>query len=452
MRVAVVGAGYVGLTTSACLATLGHKVTCVDLDAARVRDLLGAKVPIYEPGLSEMVADQLAAGRLTFTTDAAEAVRDAAVTMLAVGTPSDEQGDIDLSFVERAARELAPHLRVGSALVVKSTVVPGTAQRLQAMVDSARRRSDVSVASNPEFLREGSAIADFLHADRVVLGVDDHRAETLLRELYAPLKVVPLVVASTVNAELTKYAANAFLALKIGFINDVANLCESLGGDVSAVAGAIGLDPRIGPAFLEPGPGFGGSCFPKDTRAFAGTGRKAGAPQALIETLIARNAARRQQLAHRILRYVPSGARVAVLGTAFKADTDDVREAASLTIVPVLVEAGLRVEVHDPQPGAAKAALRGVTWHESPYDAVAGADAVVILTEWDEYRRLDLRRMARLMPGDLVIDYRNVLDGAKVIRHGLRYCSLGRPILVPSEHAGHATSLGSAIGVAASPP
>lgn len=452
MKVAVVGAGYVGLTTSACLAALGHAVVGADVDAERVRELQRARVPIYEPGLADLVRDQLAAGRLTFTADPVEAVADAAVVLLAVGTPSDLEGDIDLSFVERAARELAPHLRTGAVLVVKSTVVPGTAHRLQAMVDTARRCADVSVASNPEFLREGTAIVDFLHADRVVLGVEDLRAESVLRRLYAPLDDVPVVATSTVNAELTKYAANAFLALKIGFINEVADLCESLGGDVRAVARAIGLDSRIGPAFLDPGPGFGGSCFPKDTRAFASTGRRAGTPQTLIETLIERNAARRQQLADRILRYVPAGSRVAVLGTAFKADTDDVREAASLTIVPALVEAGLIVDVHDPQPSAAKAMLQGISWRDTPYDAVAGAHAVVILTEWAEYRRLDVRRLARLMAGDLVIDYRNVLDGAEVIRHGLRYCSLGRPTLVPSEHAGHATNLGSAIGVAASPP
>lgn len=452
MKIVVLGAGYVGLTTSACLAELGHHLTCCDIDHARVAALRQAEIPIYEPGLAELVSAQMKAGRLEFSADAEDAVRCADAVFLAVGTPSDQGGSIDLSFVMAAAAGIAPHLRKQAVLVVKSTVVAGTAQQIKALVDKTRGSSDIPVGSNPEFLREGSAIGDFMHADRIVIGADDPRTEAVLREIYKPLvrTGIPLVSTRTVNAELIKYAANALLALKIGFINDVADLCEAVGGDVTAVADGIGRDSRIGPGFLAAGPGFGGSCFPKDTRAFASTGRQHGAPQPLIEALIEGNDRRKRSLAQRIIDATPDGGRVAILGTSFKANTDDVREAASLTIVPALLAAGLDVHAHDPQPGAAKRLLDGVSWHDTPIGAVRSADVTVILTEWDEYRSLEPNRLAAAMRGRTVLDFRNVLVGEKVASAGLHYHSLGRPSVAPKRAArGQGTPAG--LTIAASP-
>jgi UDPglucose 6-dehydrogenase len=452
MKVVVLGAGYVGLTTSACLAQLGHEVTCCDIDTARVASLRKAKVPIYEPGLSDLIRAQIRAGRLHFTDDAKGPAAAAAAVFLAVGTPSDSSGDIDLSYVEAAAAGIAPHLESGAILVLKSTVVAGTARRLQRLVNASRGRSDVAVASNPEFLREGSAINDFMHADRIVIGVDDTKSEDVLRHIYKPLTQagVPLVAARTVNAELIKYAANALLALKIGFINDVADLCEALGGDVTAVADGIGRDHRIGTGFLAAGPGFGGSCFPKDTRAFASTGRRHGTPQPLIEALIEGNEARKRALASRIVEAAPLHGRVTILGTSFKANTDDVREAAALTIVPLLLEAGLDVHAHDPQPGLAKRLLDRAHWHDDPLSAARDADVTVILTEWDQYRKLDLGRLAGAMRGRLLLDFRNILTGEQVARAGLHYRGLGRPAASPNP-ARRGQGSSPAFKVAASP-
>lgn len=452
MKIVVLGAGYVGLTTSACLAQLGHDVTCCDIDIARVAALNRAEVPIYEPGLAELIAAEMGAGRLHFSAEASLPASAAAAVFLAVGTPSTADGDIDLSYVEAAAAGLAPHLRPGTILVVKSTVVAGTAQRLKRLVAASRRRDDIAVASNPEFLREGSAIKDFTQADRIVIGVDDASSERLLRDIYEPLTRtgVPLVVTGTVNAELIKYAANALLALKIGFINDVADLCESLGGDVTAVAEGIGRDRRIGAAFLAAGPGFGGSCFPKDTRAFASTGRRHGAPQPLIEALIEGNESRKRAMAQRIIDAVPAGGRVAILGTSFKANTDDVREAAALTIVPQLLAAGLEVHAHDPQPGAAMRLLPGAQWHDSALRAVRDADAAVILTEWDEYRSLDMATLAQAMHGRILLDFRNILSAEQAGEAGLHYRGVGRPAVLPRP-AKRGQGAASGLRVAASP-
>lgn len=432
MKIAMIGAGYVGLTTGACLAQLGHRVTGIDIDAGRISRLLRGEVPIYEPGLDVLLREQITAGRISFSTDLAAAVADADAVFLAVGTPSGPAGDIDLSYVQQAAIQIAPVLKPNAVVVLKSTVVVGTCKRVREIVAERRGGLDFSVASNPEFLREGSAIEDFMCPDRIVVGADDRRAAQLMARLYAPLRQqgVPFIQTSTANAELIKYAANAFLALKVGFINDVANLCEAAGGDVTAVAEGIGLDRRIGTAFLAPGPGFGGSCFPKDTRAFAATGRKFGAPQGLIETLIERNHQRKLALARRIINELPgkpTGKRVAVLGVAFKANTDDIRESAALTIIPELLEAGIEVQVHDPQARQADdAALAAVTWHETPYAAAEGAEAVVILTDWDEYRRLDLERLATSMTGRTIIDYRNVIPHEAATALGLRHAGVGR--------------------------
>jgi UDPglucose 6-dehydrogenase len=432
MKIAMIGAGYVGLTTGACLAQLGHSVTGVDIDIERIRGLTRGEVPIYEPGLEVLVRQQMQEGRLRFSADLAASVGDADAIFLAVGTPSGPSGDIDLRYVQRAASDIAPAIKPNAVVVLKSTVVVGTCRRVREVVAERRGGLDFSVASNPEFLREGSAIEDFLCPDRIVVGADDQRAARLLERLYAPLrrKGVPFIKTSTANAELIKYAANAFLALKIGFINDVANLCEAAGGDVTAVAEGIGLDRRIGTAFLAAGPGFGGSCFPKDTRAFAATGRRLGAPQALVETLIERNQERKKGLARRILHELQgehATRRVAVLGVAFKANTDDARESAALTIVPMLQEAGVTVAVHDPQAREQSAGLLpGVAWHDTPYAAAADAEAVVILTDWDEYRRLDLKRLARLMAGRTIFDFRNLLPAQEPARYGLRCIGIGR--------------------------
>ncbi|CAD7041677.1 UDP-glucose/GDP-mannose dehydrogenase family protein [Pseudorhizobium endolithicum] len=436
MNVVMIGAGYVGLTTGACLAELGHRVVCIDTDAMKIARLKRAEVPIYEPGLSELIRRHMMAGRLAFSDDLASAAPQADAIFIAVGTPSDDDGDIDLSYVKGAAAELAPLVKSDAVIVIKSTVVAGTARMIANLVAEIRGDSDVHVASNPEFLREGSAIGDFLEADRIVIGADDARSADVLAELYAPLrkKGVPFVTTTTTNAELVKYAANAFLALKIGFINEVADLCEAADGDVAAVAEGIGLDRRIGRAFLNAGPGFGGSCFPKDTRAFAATGRRYRQPQTLVETLIQRNEARKAKLAAKIIAELGrKGGRVAVLGTAFKSNTDDVRDSAALTVIPALLDAGIAVVAHDPK--ARKATERlvpGAAWRDCPYEAARDADALVILTEWDDYARLDLRRISGLMAGRSIVDCRNLFAPHEVTRHGLKYVSIGRRPATPT--------------------
>jgi UDPglucose 6-dehydrogenase len=432
MKVVMIGAGYVGLTTGACLAKLGHSVTCVDTDAARIKALAAGETPIYEPGLDALIRRNRDSGRLDFSADTKRPASKADAIFLAVGTPAGANGDIDLSYIEAAARQIAPIMKPNTVVVVKSTVVVGTCRRLREVIAEKRLGLDFSVASNPEFLREGSAIEDFLHPDRIVIGADDRRAAALLEELYEPLtrRQTPVVVTNTANAELIKYASNAFLALKIGFINDVADLCEQVGGEIEAVAKGMGLDRRIGTSFLSPGPGFGGSCFPKDTRAFVATGRKHRARQSLVETLVAKNETRKSSLARRVVSELGDrarGARVAVFGLAFKANTDDVRESAALTIIPLLQEAGLSVRAHDPQAEANAARhLRGVEMHDCPYAAAQGADAVLILTEWEDYRALDLKRLANAMSGSLLIDYRNLFTAQRIALHGLRYISLGK--------------------------
>ncbi|GLQ55311.1 UDP-glucose dehydrogenase family protein [Devosia nitrariae] len=455
MKIVMIGTGYVGLTTGACLADLGHEITCVDLDAERIAALKRHELPVFEPGLAELVKVQMAKRRLHFAARPNRPVRSADVVFITVGTPARQDGDADLTQVEAAALETARLLRPGALLVLKSTVPPGTAHRIRQLVCGRRGGSRVRVASNPEFLREGSAIADFMETDRIVIGADDDRSRTLLEEVYEPLidKGIPLISTSTINAEITKYAANALLALKIGFINQVADLCESAGGDVDYVAKGIGLDKRIGPAFLAPGPGFGGSCFPKDIRSFAHTGRRLSAPQHLIEALIDKNEERKRELAHRILREAgpaPARRRVAILGVAFKANTDDVRESPALTIIPLLQEAGLVVRAHDPKAHPPAGQLDKVVWCDTAYEAAIGADLAVILTDWPDYRDLDLERLAGLMAGHTLMDLRNIFAPSEVIRHGLRYVSIGRPAIDAARRSGSA-SLTDRVGIAASP-
>jgi UDPglucose 6-dehydrogenase len=430
MNIAMIGAGYVGLTSGACLAQFGHSVTCIDVDAQRIEQLRTGWLPIYEPGLAELIGTLTTAGGLHFSASPDTPVSEADMVFLAVGTPSLPDGDTDLQYILKAVDRVAPLMRPDAVLVIKSTVPAGTAATVRQRASGARGGNGISVASNPEFLREGSALADFMSPDRIVIGVNDSRAETMLRRLYEPLTAeAPLQVTSTTNAELIKYAANAFLALKIGFINDIADLCEAADGDVRDVAEGIGLDKRIGRAFLKAGPGFGGSCFPKDTRSLAATGRQFGAPQPLVEQLIDRNERRKQDLAGRVMKELGSsqGRVVAVLGTAFKAETDDVRESAALTVLQALSDAGMDLRVHDPKARLTTLALLpNLQWFDCPYAAASGADAVVVMTEWSEYRMLDLHRLAAEMAGDIVIDYRNLLDDRAVDESGLRLVALGR--------------------------
>ncbi|MGE0845550.1 MAG: UDP-glucose/GDP-mannose dehydrogenase family protein [Flavobacteriaceae bacterium] len=434
MKIVMIGAGYVGLVSGVCFAELGFAVTCADIDAGKIGDLEAGRVPIYEPGLEMLLARGVEEGRLTFTTDIAGAVADADIVFIAVGTPSRHgDGEADLQYVFAALDTIIPALKGGVLVAVKSTVVVGTCRRIEETIRAARPDLDFAMASNPEFLREGAAIEDFMRPNRIVVGVSSKAAEETMRRLYRPLNLreTPLVVTTLENAELIKYAANAFLAMKVTFINEIANLCERIEqGDAQEIARGIGLDNRIGPKFLHPGPGFGGSCFPKDTRAFVAIGRKAGARQRLIEEVVSINEARKGEIAERIAAILreSGGDTVAVLGLAFKPETDDIREAASLTIVPQLQAAGLKVRAHDPEAmDSARQALGGVEWAEDPYHAADGADLIVILTEWNIYRTLDFAELRRRMRRPVMFDTRLIYRADELEGTGFLYKSVGRP-------------------------
>ncbi|MBX9699893.1 MAG: UDP-glucose/GDP-mannose dehydrogenase family protein [Acetobacteraceae bacterium] len=439
MRIAMVGAGYVGLVSGACFAEFGVDVCIVDVDPAKIEALRAGRIPIYEPGLDALVAENAADGRLTFTTDLARAVQGADAVFLAVGTPSRRgDGHADLTYVYAAAEQVALAAQGPLVLVTKSTVPVGTGRQVQEIVRRARPDLSIEVASNPEFLREGSAIGDFMRPDRVVIGVMEgeggQRALAVLRRLYRPLNLieVPILATRVETAELIKYAANAFLAVKITFINEIADLCERVGADVHDVARGIGLDGRIGRKFLHPGPGYGGSCFPKDTLALARTAQDAGSPVRLVETTIAVNDARKEGLARRVAEACGgsvAGRTVAVLGLTFKPETDDMRDAASLVLVPSLVAAGARVRAFDPQGMAhAKPLLpAAVEYATSALDAARGADALVLLTEWNEFRALSPEKLRAAMAGEVLLDFRNVYDPAAMREAGFAYRSIGRP-------------------------
>ena len=433
MRIAMVGAGYVGLVTGACFSEFGTDVVCVDKDADRVRALRRGEMPIYEPGLDDLVARNVDAGRLSFTTDLEEAVVEADVVFIAVGTPSRRgDGHADLSFVFEAAREVAAAVRGHTVLVTKSTVPVGTGARVAEIAAQLRPDAEIDVVSNPEFLREGAAIEDFLHPDRVVIGAETGRARDAMRELYRPLflRETPILFTDRETAELTKYAANAFLAVKITFINEIADLCERVGADVQDVARGMGLDRRIGDKFLHPGPGYGGSCFPKDTLALTRTASDAGAPVRLVETAAAVNEDRKRAMAGRVLEALGGGAAgrtVAVLGLAFKPNTDDMREAPSLELVPALQAAGAAVRAYDPQAMAtAGPLLPGVTWCADVYEAAAGADCAVLLTEWNEFRGVDLDRLRAVMAAPVLLDLRNVYKPSEMAAAGFAYRGIGK--------------------------
>ncbi len=432
MRVAMIGTGYVGLVSGACFADFGHVVTCIDKDAGKIARLREGVLPIFEPGLEDLVARNEREGRLFFDTNSSQAVREADAVFIAVGTPSRRgDGHADLTYVHAAAEEIAGLIDGFTVVVTKSTVPVGTGDEIEAIIRRARPDADVAVVSNPEFLREGAAINDFKRPDRVVVGIEDERARAVMAELYRPLNLneTPILFTHRRTSELTKYAANAFLAMKITFINEVADLCEALGADVQQIARGIGLDNRIGSKFLHAGPGYGGSCFPKDTLALVRTAAAAGSPLQLVETTVRVNDARKKAMAGKIARGLNgdlAGKTIGVLGLTFKPNTDDMREAPSLEIIPALQAMGARVQAFDPEGHEARQLLPGVDFKPGPYEAAAGADALVILTEWDQFRALDLDRIKNAMAKPVVIDLRNIYRPAEMKACGFRYIGVGR--------------------------
>jgi UDPglucose 6-dehydrogenase len=433
MRIAIVGTGYVGLVSGVCLADFGHDVACVDTDADKIAALKRGEIPIFEPGLEDLVADNVKEGRLSFTTDLSAAIPGAEAVFIAVGTPSRRgDGHADLSFVFQATRDIAPLLDEGTVVVSKSTVPVGTGDEIEAILAELRPGASLPVVSNPEFLREGAAIGDFKRPDRIVVGTEDERARRVMSEVYRPLHLNqgPLFFTSRRTSELIKYAANAFLAMKVTFANEMADLCEAVGADVQQVARGIGLDNRIGTKFLHAGPGYGGSCFPKDTLALVKTARDAGSPVRLVETVVDVNERRKARMADKVIAAcggTVAGKRVAVLGLAFKPNTDDMRDAPSLAILPRLIAAGASVVAFDPEAMTnAAPLLPGVTMAPSAAAAMAGADALVILTEWDAFRALDPKKIKAALAAPVVVDLRNIYRPAEMRALGFTYSSVGR--------------------------
>jgi len=444
LNICMIGAGYVGLVSAACFSNFGWHVHCIDKDADKVAGIINGRMPIYEPGLDDLVERNISAGRLHVSTALAEAVRDADLVFLAVGTPMRRgDGYADLRYVYQAVAEIAPHLDGFTVITTKSTVPVGTSREIERRLRELRPDADFAVCSNPEFLREGSAIQDFTHPDRVLVGVDDERAKAKMERVYEPLRLrsAPVIFVGRESAELAKYAANAFLAMKISFINEIADLCEEVGADVQQVATAIGSDRRIGDKFLHPGPGFGGSCFPKDVSALARTGREARAPLSLVEQVEKVNNERKIAMIPRIERAAGGevrGKTIACLGVTFKPNTDDMREAPSLVILPMLMERGAHVRAYDPQGRAnAEPLLPGVEWADGALEAAEGADLIVILTEWNEFRALNLTALKQRMRGHVIVDLRNVMRPEVAADEGFVYYGVGRAAEgtgVASEH------------------
>ena len=434
MRVAMIGSGYVGLVSGACFADFGHHVTCVDKDEAKIAGLCAGKIPIFEPGLEDLVKANMRDKRLSFTTDLGAAVGAAEVVFIAVGTPSRRgDGHADLTYVYDAAREIALALRHFTVIVTKSTVPVGTGDEVERIIREARPDAEFEVVSNPEFLREGAAITDFKRPDRIIVGTDDPRARDVMRELYRPLYLneSPLLFTNRRTSELTKYAANAFLTTKITFINEMADLCEKLGADVQDVARGIGLDKRIGPKFLNAGPGYGGSCFPKDTLALVKTARDAQAPVQIVEAVVRANDARKKAMASKIIKACGGDVRgktIALLGLAFKPNTDDMRDAPSLAIAAALSEAGAHLRVFDPESmEQARPLLPQAQFCTDPYDCARGACALVIITEWDAFRALDMAQIRSAMAKPLIMDLRNIYRAEDMRRRGFDYHGVGKP-------------------------
>jgi UDPglucose 6-dehydrogenase len=432
MHIAVIGTGYVGLVTGACFAEFGVDVTCVDIDADKIARLSAGEMPIYEPGLEQLVTKDMQSGRLRFTTDIKQAVEQALVIFLAVGTPPKSDGSPDLSFVEAAATSIAEHMNGYKVIVTKSTVPIGTGEWLRKLIrEKQKSRLNFGIVSNPEFLREGAAINDFMRPDRVVIGSRDEEAIAIMRDLYRPLYLIeaPFVITSLEAAELTKYAANAFLATKISFINEIASMCESIGCDVHDVARAIGMDRRIGNKFLHAGPGFGGSCFPKDTQALASVARQFGRDSLIVDAVIEVNRKQRQAMVPKIEKLVGElkGKTIAILGLAFKPETDDMREAPAIDIIKGLLERGARIVAYDPVAMAEAAkVLPKVEYVEDEYAAVAGADALVFVTEWNQFRALDMKRIHDLMKSPRIADLRNIYQPEDMRELGFEYVGVGR--------------------------
>jgi UDPglucose 6-dehydrogenase len=436
MRIAMIGAGYVGLVSGACFSDFGHHVICIDSDEEKVAALRCGKIPIHEPGLSELVASNVKQGRLGFGSDMKSAVGSAEVVFIAVGTPSRRgDGHADLTFVYAAAREIAKALSKFTVIVTKSTVPVGTSDEVERIIREENPQAEFAVVSNPEFLREGAAIRDFKHPDRIVIGSADARARSVVTEVYRPLHLnaPPILYTDRRTAELTKYAANSFLATKVAFINEIADLAEKVGANVQEVARGIGLDNRIGSKFLHAGPGFGGSCFPKDTMALIKTGQDNETPLRIIETVVAVNDQRKRAMARKVANAFGGngslrGKSIAVLGVTFKPDTDDMRDAPSIPLITALQDMGAGVRVFDPvgMPQARKV-LENVTFCHNAYDCAKGAHALVIVTEWEQFRALDLKEMASIMASSVIVDLRNIYSPDEVIRNGFHYCGVGRP-------------------------
>lgn len=436
MRIAMIGTGYVGLVSGACFSEFGTNVICVDKDASKIEKLHQNIMPIFEPGLDKLVENNVNGGRLTFTTELEGAVKGADAVFIAVGTPTRRgDGHADLSYVYAAAEEIAKAMDGYTVVVTKSTVPVGTGDEVERIIRETRPDADFDVVSNPEFLREGSAIEDFMRPDRVVIGTESERAQEVMRQLYRPLFLIetPILFTQRRTSELIKYAANTFLAAKITFINEIADLCEKVGADVQQVSKGIGLDGRIGKKFLHAGPGYGGSCFPKDTLALVKTAQDYNSPLKIIETVVDVNAARKKQMATKVIAACNGdvkGKKIAVLGVAFKPNTDDMRDSPSLDIIPALQEAGATIAAFDPEAmGEAKEMLPGVAWQKNSYDTMEGADALVIITEWNEFRLLDLNRVKSLMKKPVMVDLRNIYNRQEMKDAGFDYTCIGRPKL-----------------------
>lgn len=434
MQIVMIGSGYVGLVSGSCFADFGHRVVCVDKDPRKIEALCAGQVPIFEPGLDRLIATNVAAGRLSFTTDLEPAVAAADVVFIAVGTPARRgDGHADLAFVYAAAREVAPAIRGFTVVATKSTVPVGTGDEVERIIRSTNPRADVAIVSNPEFLREGAAINDFKRPDRIVIGTEDERARQIMEEVYRPLSLnqSPVLFTRRRDSELIKYAANAFLAIKITFINELADLCEKVSADVQQVARGIGLDKRIGPKFLNAGPGYGGSCFPKDTLALLKTAQDNECPLRLVEATVAVNDQRKRAMARKVIAAMGGlvrGRTIGILGLTFKPNTDDMRDAPSLALVQALHDAGARIRAYDPEGmDAARAMMPEIDFVASVEEAADGAAALVIVTEWDAFRALDLKRLGSRMEARVLIDLRNIYNPADVLAAGFSYTGVGRP-------------------------
>lgn len=434
MNIVMIGTGYVGLVSGTCLSEFGHNVTCVDKDDKKIVALKNGKIPIYEPGLEEMVTRNCAEGRLSFSTEGRDAVSAADAVFIAVGTPTSRRGDgyADMSYVYAAAKEIAESLTGYTVIVDKSTVPVGTARQVARIISETNPKADFDIVSNPEFLREGAAITDFMRPDRVVIGSDTERAAEVMKQVYKPLYLLecPILVTNLETAELIKYASNAFLATKISFINEIASLCEVVGADVTDVARGMGLDGRIGKKFLHAGPGYGGSCFPKDTRALLRIGQEHGAPLRIVESAVEVNEAQKARMVQKIRKALggsESGKVIGILGLSFKPETDDLRESPALTIIPRLVEKGAIIKAHDPvSMNAAHEELPDIEYTNDAYAAAKGAHAVVLMTEWNQYRALDLQKLKSMMATPILIDLRNVYDPVQLKNIGFKYYCVGR--------------------------